>query len=67
PSASWSDKDVAVLVDLLLQKNAEAGEGMNYKIAFWNSVSAALSPPERGAVKTAKGCKEKWKMVHSLV
>ncbi|KIK80603.1 hypothetical protein PAXRUDRAFT_58258, partial [Paxillus rubicundulus Ve08.2h10] len=31
PPASWSDKDVTVLVDLALKQKAEAGEGMNYK------------------------------------
>jgi hypothetical protein len=63
PPAFWSDDDVTIMVDLVIERKAEAGDGLNFKTPFWNAVAAALSPPLRGGVKTVKICKDKWKRV----
>ncbi|KIK98463.1 hypothetical protein PAXRUDRAFT_134166, partial [Paxillus rubicundulus Ve08.2h10] len=59
----WSNGDVTILVDLVIEHKAEAGDGLNFKAPFWNVVMAALSPPVRGGVKMVKICKDKWKRV----
>ncbi|KAL4075170.1 hypothetical protein V8B97DRAFT_1944763 [Scleroderma yunnanense] len=61
PQASWMDEDINTLLDLAIAHMALAGEGMNFKAVFWNTVSTTLANPTRGGPKTAKVCKEKWK------
>jgi len=64
--ASWSDADTNVLLDLVAAQKAKAGNGLNFKSAFWNTVATALCNPSKGAVKSSKVCKEKWKRVCHL-
>ncbi|KAL4078344.1 hypothetical protein V8B97DRAFT_1936806 [Scleroderma yunnanense] len=61
PQASWTDGDIDTLLDLAIVHKASAGEGMNFKAVFWNTVSTTLANPTKGGPKTAKVCKEKWK------
>lgn len=64
---SWSEADTNVLIGLVTTHKASAGEGLNFKASFWNTVAAALSNPSKGAPKTAKACKDKWKRVCSFL
>ncbi|KAF8124194.1 hypothetical protein EV363DRAFT_1403307 [Boletus edulis] len=75
PSASWSDSDVECLIDQVVSRWAEGGDGMNFKAPFWKSIAESnkLANPTKGAPKTKSSCKEKWsrlkktfKAVHSL-
>ncbi|KIM60180.1 hypothetical protein SCLCIDRAFT_124873, partial [Scleroderma citrinum Foug A] len=59
--ASWSDADTHVLLDLVATQKAKAGDGLNFKTAFWNAVAAGLCNPTKGVVKSSNACKEKWK------
>ncbi|KAH0831871.1 hypothetical protein J3R83DRAFT_12732, partial [Lanmaoa asiatica] len=61
-SVSWSDSDVDYLIDQVIARRAEAGDGLNFKKAFWQSIasSPALANPAKGAPKTWNACKDKW-------
>ncbi|KIK16369.1 hypothetical protein PISMIDRAFT_15853 [Pisolithus microcarpus 441] len=58
---SWSEADTITLLDLVVAHKASAGEGLNFKATFWNTAAAHLGNPSKGAPKTAKACKDKWK------
>ncbi|KAL4070109.1 hypothetical protein V8B97DRAFT_1965628 [Scleroderma yunnanense] len=66
PQASWMDGDTDTLLDLVITHKALAGEGMNFKAIFWNTVSATLANPTKGGPKTAKVCMEKWKRLRKM-
>ncbi|KAL4073321.1 hypothetical protein V8B97DRAFT_1953997 [Scleroderma yunnanense] len=66
PQASWTDGDIDTLLDLVIAHKALAGEGMNFKAIFWNTVSTTLANPTKGGPKTAKVCKEKWKRLRKM-
>lgn len=68
-SASWSDSDVNFLIDQVVSRRAEAGDGLNFKKAFWQSVASSpeLANPTKGAPKTWSACKEKWSRVSSTM
>ncbi|KAL4071579.1 hypothetical protein V8B97DRAFT_1961007, partial [Scleroderma yunnanense] len=66
PQASWMDGDIDTLLDLASAHKALAGEGMNFKAIFWNTVSTTLANPSKGGPKTAKVCKEKWKRLRKM-
>lgn len=57
---SWTDAESDLLLDLITSHKASAGDGLNFKMAFWNTAAARLPEPARGAPKTAKSCKERW-------
>ncbi|KAI6029130.1 hypothetical protein PISMIDRAFT_121563, partial [Pisolithus microcarpus 441] len=58
---SWSEADTITLLDLVVTHKALAGEGLNFKATFWNTAAVHLRNPSKGAPKTAKACKDKWK------
>ncbi|KAI9455727.1 hypothetical protein HD554DRAFT_2030798, partial [Boletus coccyginus] len=58
---SWSEANTNILIGLVATHRALAGEGLNFKASFWNTIAAALSNPSKGAPKTARACKDKWK------
>ncbi|KAI6095526.1 hypothetical protein F5141DRAFT_1295423 [Pisolithus sp. B1] len=58
---SWTDAESDLLLDLITSHKASAGDGLNFKMAFWNTAAARLPEPTKGAPKTAKSCKERWK------
>jgi len=63
---SWSEADTDILLDLVATHRASAGDGLNFKTSFWNTVAAALCNPSKGAVKSSKACKDKWKRVRAI-
>lgn len=67
-SASWNDDDVNFLIDQVFARRAEAGDGLNFKKAFWQSIAGSpdLSNPAKGAPKTWSACKDKWSRVSTI-
>ncbi|KIO04264.1 hypothetical protein M404DRAFT_143863, partial [Pisolithus tinctorius Marx 270] len=63
----WSDKDTFALLDFIDSHKATTGDGLNFKVPFWNACAASpmLANPEKGGPKTPKSCKEKWKRLRS--
>ncbi|KAI5982140.1 hypothetical protein EDD15DRAFT_2378298 [Pisolithus albus] len=61
-SASWTSNDIDFLIDQVIARRAEGGDGMNFKKSFWQSLAASdlLSNLEKGGPKTSSSCKEKW-------
>ncbi|KIK16361.1 hypothetical protein PISMIDRAFT_71967, partial [Pisolithus microcarpus 441] len=57
----WSDTDTTTLLNLVAAHKALAGEGLNFKVVFWNTVAAHLGNPSKGAPKTGRACKDEWK------
>jgi hypothetical protein len=39
PNASWTVQDEIALLDFIFEKKVEAGDGMKFKISFWNEIS----------------------------
>lgn len=57
---SWTDAESDMLLDIISTHKASAGDGLNFKMTFWNTAAAQLPGPTKGAPKTAKACKERW-------
>ena len=60
---SWTDEEATMLLNLVEEHKASAGDGLNFKNTFWNTVAATLPAPTKGGPKTAVSCKDKWKRV----
>ncbi|KAF8585421.1 hypothetical protein K439DRAFT_1231579, partial [Ramaria rubella] len=57
----WGNSSLQALVNFLVEHKAEAGDGGNLPETVFNQAAQMLVPfYVRGAVKTAKACKQKW-------
>ncbi|TFK23132.1 hypothetical protein FA15DRAFT_571423, partial [Coprinopsis marcescibilis] len=60
-SAVWTEPEEDALLKFLVEHQAEAGDGGNFKKAtFENSAASIAHLHQRGAVKTYKTCQNKW-------
>ncbi|KAF8575994.1 hypothetical protein K439DRAFT_1623190 [Ramaria rubella] len=60
-AAAWVLKDDIVLINLLIDHKAEAGEGGNFKKCTWMAVAGVMvdQPSTRG-LKTWEACRSRW-------
>lgn len=68
PLVSWSNNNADFLIDQVTAHRAEAGNGMNFKWSFWQSVAdwPKLAQLEKEDPQSRAACKEKWSHVSSL-
>ncbi|KAF8584371.1 hypothetical protein K439DRAFT_1282434, partial [Ramaria rubella] len=60
----WGNGSLEALVNFLVEHKAEAGDGGNFPETVFTQAAQMLLPfYVRGAVKTAKACKQKWAQV----
>ncbi|KAF8161619.1 hypothetical protein B0H34DRAFT_806797 [Crassisporium funariophilum] len=60
-AASWTGADELLLLNFLVQHASAAGDGGNFKMVTFTAAAAIVeSERERGGVKTAKVCQNKW-------
>ena len=60
----WTTEDKTHLVQFLVDRRAEAGDGANFKMTVWNAAGEELSKHvTKGGPKTATSCKSKWDRV----
>ena len=60
----WTLEDETCLVQFLLDHQAEAGDGANFKTSVWNTAGKEMSKHvTKGGPKTAASCKSKWDRV----
>jgi hypothetical protein len=60
----WTLDDESRLINFLLDHQAEAGDGANFKTTVWNAAGEELSKHvSKGGPKTAASCKSKWDRV----
>jgi hypothetical protein len=63
----WTEGDETRLVQFLLDHQAEAGDGANFKASIWNAAADELSKHvTKGGPKTSGSCKSKWERVSIL-
>ncbi|KAF8580419.1 hypothetical protein K439DRAFT_1357024 [Ramaria rubella] len=64
----WGNSSLEVLVNFLVEHKAEAGDGGNFPETVFNQAAQMLVTfYVRGAVKTAKACKQKWAEQYAMV
>jgi hypothetical protein len=62
--AHWDLTDEIALIDYIADHKSEAGDGMKFKQAFWNSTAVLMKVHSAtGGPKTAAGCSAKWDRV----
>lgn len=60
----WTEADEAALISVLLEHQAEAGDGGNFKKAVWSIAADHLkTSTTKGVEKTGLACKNKWTSV----
>jgi hypothetical protein len=65
--ASWSTREVTALVDYLYEHHFAAGDGGNFKSAFFNNAAEAIAPYwESGPAKSGAQCRTKWMSVSCI-
>ncbi|KAH9927732.1 uncharacterized protein B0H18DRAFT_846756, partial [Fomitopsis serialis] len=58
----WKDEDTRALLHHLIDRKAEAGDGVNFPNRIWSdAVQKVQAVTTGGGAKTAKSCKGKWK------
>jgi hypothetical protein len=69
PRAIWTTDDEAVLIDYLDEHQAEAGDGLSFKMSTWNQAAVKVADSTtKGGPKDGTGCKNKWACVcHSIL
>jgi hypothetical protein len=66
--AIWTVGDETVLIDYLDEHQAEAGDGLSFKMATWNGAAIKVAESTtKGGLKDRTGCKNKWACVRILV
>ena len=59
--AIWTVNDETVLIDYLDKHQAEAGDGLSFKMSTWNgAVVKVVESTTKGVSKDGTGCKNKW-------
>jgi hypothetical protein len=62
--AHWDPADEIAFIDYIADHKSEAGDGMKFKIAFWNAAAEMMKAHSAvGGLKTAAGCAAKWDRV----
>jgi hypothetical protein len=62
--AFWTPEDESALINHLIDRKAEAGDGANFKGDVWNGAAKEMEGyTTKGGVKTAAACKSKWTRV----
>jgi hypothetical protein len=64
-NATWNFEEETALLDFLFAHKAEAGDGCMFKAPVWIAAATEMLkfPLDKGAPKTDKACKGKWKAV----
>ncbi len=66
--AQWLTSDEAALIDFLITRKAEVGDGFNFKGVTWTAAAAHMvAYAKKGGPKTAGVCKNKWSWVGTHV
>jgi hypothetical protein len=61
PRAIWTVDDETVLIDYLDEHQAEAGDGLSFKMPTWNWAAVKVAESTmKGGLKDGTGCKNKW-------
>jgi hypothetical protein len=61
PRAIWTVDDETVLIDYLDEHQAEAGDGLSFKMPTWNGAAVkVVESATKGGPKNGTGCKNKW-------
>jgi hypothetical protein len=59
--ALWTVDDETVLIDYLDEHQAEAGDGLSFKMATWNGAAVkVVESTTKGSPKDGTGCKNNW-------
>jgi hypothetical protein len=59
--AIWTTEDEMALIDFLVERRAEAGDGANFKATIWGAAAQEMAKHmTKGGVKTPEACKTKW-------
>ena len=62
--AIWTVNDETVLIDYLDEHQAEAGDGLSFKMSTWNGAAVkVVESTMKGGPKDRTGCKNKWACV----
>ena len=62
--AIWTVNDETVLIDYLDEHQAEAGDGLSFKMSTWNEAAVKVAESTmKGGPKDGTGCKNKWACV----
>ena len=62
--AIWTVDDKTVLIDYLDEHQAEAGDGLSFKMPTWNGAAVEVAESTtKGGPKDGTGCKNKWACV----
>jgi hypothetical protein len=57
----WSTEDETALIEFLIERKAEAGDGANFKQSVWNAAAEEMvKHTTKGPPKSADSCKTKW-------
>jgi hypothetical protein len=66
--AHWFGSDEAALIEFLVARKAEVGDGFNFKGTIWTAAATHMvAYTEKGDTKTAIVCKNKWARVRTGV
>jgi hypothetical protein len=66
--AHWVSSDEAALIDFLVARKEQVGDGFNFKNVTWTAAAAHMvAYTEKGGPKTAAVCKNKWARVCASV
>ncbi len=64
----WLTSDEAALINFLITRKAEVGDGFNFKGVTWTAAAAHMvAYAKKGGPKTAGVCKNKWSRVGTHV
>ena len=62
--AIWTVNNETVLIDYLDEHQAEAGDGLSFKMSTWNGAAVKVAESTmKGGPKDGTGCKNKWACV----
>src|SRR5271163_174705 len=62
--AQWTLADETLFLNCLIEIKAASGDGTNFKMPQFTTVSAVVDPKRtKGGPKTAKSCQNKWAAV----
>ncbi|KAF8575968.1 hypothetical protein K439DRAFT_1623202 [Ramaria rubella] len=60
-AVAWVVEDDIMLINLLIDHKAEAGEGGNFKKSMWMVVAGVMvDQPSTGGLKTWEACRSRW-------
>ena len=65
-NTSWTTADESLLLDVLIEIKAEAGDGRSFKTSSFNAAAQHVDTRRtKGGMKTGKVCQNKWNGVRN--